>query len=116
MSGKAAAEAILTGGDRAASYRRFLAATFGGFHAPAAALHATTLPRPRILSAVTRTLTFPSVARLISDAWALYWNDLVDGAQPGWATTKAAAIGRMASVATAAARTRKRVEKALEAR
>ena len=116
MSGRAAAEAILTGGDRAASYRRFLAATFGGFHASAAALHAMTLSRPRILSAAARTLTFPSVARLVSDAWVLYWNDLVDGAQPGWAKTKAAAIGRLADVVTAGAQTRRRVEKALEGR
>jgi flavin-dependent dehydrogenase len=116
MSGRAAAEAILTGGDRAAGYRRFLAATFGGFHASAAALQAMTLPRPLILSAVARTLTFPSVARVVSDAWALYWNDLVDGAHPGWARTKAAAIGRLAGVVTTWAPTRSCVEEALEGR
>jgi menaquinone-9 beta-reductase len=114
MSGKAVAEAILAGGDPAARYRRFLSATFGSFHASAAALHAMALTRPRILSVAARTLTSPIVARVVSDAWALYWNDLVDGAQPGGARTKAVGIGRLAGVVTTSTRTRKGVEKALE--
>jgi geranylgeranyl reductase family protein len=114
MSGRAAAEAILSGGDVSARYHRYLSTTFGRFHATAAALHAMTLTRPRILSAAARTLTAPSVARVISDAWVLYWNDLIDGALPGWASRKAAAIDRLVGIITASDKTRKGVERVLE--
>jgi geranylgeranyl reductase family protein len=116
MSGRAAAQAILGQGDPAASYLSFLSETFGSFHASAAALHAMALPRPLILSAGVRTLTSPFVARVISDAWALYWNDLVEGAYPGWARTKASAIGRLAGALTVAAGIRRGVEHALDGR
>jgi hypothetical protein len=116
MSGRAAAQAILGEGDPAASYLSFLSETFGSFHASAAALHAMALPRPRILSAAVRTLTSPFVARVISDAWALYWNDLVEGAYPGWARTKASAISRLAGALTVAAGIRRGVEHALDGR
>jgi menaquinone-9 beta-reductase len=116
MSGRAAGKAILGEGDPAARYLGFLSSTFANFHASAAALHALTLPRPRVLSAAVRTLTSPFVARVISDAWALYWNDLVEGAYPGRARTKAAAIGRLAGALTISAGIRRGVENALDER
>jgi hypothetical protein len=40
------------------------------------------LSRPRVASAGVRLLTAPVVRRLVAGTWSLYWNGLVEGAQP----------------------------------
>ena len=116
LSGRAAAEAILSDTHPADRYRRFLSATVARFQAPSAALHAMTLTRPRALSAAARALTGPRISRLVADAWALYWNDLIDGASQGWPRTEAAAISALVAVVTAPTRVRNEVHEALRRR
>jgi flavin-dependent dehydrogenase len=82
-SGRAAAEAILAGGDAAAIYCRWVASTYGRFQSAAALLHRTFLTRPRATSALSRALVTAGRVPAIAGAWSVFWNDLLDGAQPG---------------------------------
>ena len=111
-SGRAAAEAVLAGPGAAADrYRRVLARSPGRYASVSAPLHATSISgSPRRVSAIGRTLTTPGLSRAIASPWALYWNDLRDGAPPGLtatATTAAHTIGRLA---TCLSTTRRRLE------
>jgi geranylgeranyl reductase family protein len=83
-SGRAAAAAVLADPAGAAErYRRFLADRYAPYQAATAPLHAAMLPRPRAVSAVARALTGPGLGSLLAGGWAVYWNDLLDGAEPG---------------------------------
>jgi hypothetical protein len=42
------------------------------------------LTRPRLVAGAGRLLTAPGLGPLLSGGWAVYWNDLLDGAGPGW--------------------------------
>lgn len=101
-SGRAAAEALLSGVDGAADrYRAFLADTYGPYQSVTAPLHRALLPRPRATSAVARLLTAPGVGPRVAGGWSIFWNDLLDGARPGPARRMAAAatgISRSATV------------------
>ncbi|MGH8998134.1 MAG: geranylgeranyl reductase family protein [Acidimicrobiia bacterium] len=95
-SGRAAAEAVLAEPGRPAPrYRQALASAYDGLYQPAARLHAALVRRPRVSSAVARVLTAPGVGRSVAGAWALYWNDLVDGAPPGLDRSLAGAARRL---------------------
>jgi geranylgeranyl reductase family protein len=114
-SGRAAAEAVLADPGRAADrYRRFLADRYAPYQAATAPLHAAMLPRPRAVSAAARTLTAPLLGRLLAGGWAVYWNDLTDGATPG----SPRAVARLAqgafAAATSAGATRRWFRRALE--
>jgi geranylgeranyl reductase family protein len=94
-SGRAAAEAVLAGPAGAADrYRGFLAARYAPYHAATAPVHAALLPRPRAVALLARTLTAPGLGRLLAGGWALYWNELLDGATPGAARAVAVAADR----------------------
>lgn len=89
-SGRAAAEAILGGLDKATvRYCDHLARTHGRYLSTTAPLHRALLTRPTLVSAITRGLTAPGVGRSIAGAWSIAWNDLVDGATPGAAAAAA---------------------------
>ena len=85
-SGRAAAEAFLAAGaDGAAGlYKAELARRHAPYAATTAPLTAWMVERPRAVACLGRVLTAPGVGRLLSGGWALYWNDLLDGARPGW--------------------------------
>jgi geranylgeranyl reductase family protein len=100
-SSKAAAEAVLAGPAQAAGrYRRHLAEAHLPYEQIAAAAHANLLGRPRALSAVGRLLTLPWLGTRLAEGWAVFWNELFEGAPPGraraWAAT-ATTLGRAAT-------------------
>jgi len=92
-SGMAAAEAIVDApGHAAARYRAALAATFLPYQQIAAAAQAALAGRPVALAALARLATVPGVGRVLAGGWAVFWNDLLDGAPAGRPRTLAAAL------------------------
>jgi geranylgeranyl reductase family protein len=100
-SGRAAAEAALADPARAArGYRAYLANTYAPYHSTTAPLHRALLPRPRVVSGVARVVTAPTVGALVAPAWSIFWNDLLDGAQPTVPRAVAALAARIGRIAT----------------
>ncbi len=101
-SGRAAALAILDQpGAAAGTYRRWVDDTYGRWSSVTTTMHAGLVRRPRQIARLSATLTAPVVAPLIASTWAIYWNNLADGASPGLPVTAAHAVhhvGRLASV------------------
>jgi geranylgeranyl reductase family protein len=114
-SGRAAAEAVLADpGTAAHRYLAVVAASPGNYASVAAPLHAASIAgTPRRVSAIGRILTAPGVGHAIASTWALYWNDLRDGAPPALNTTVAHAVHRVGRVATTRSDTRRRLERSL---
>ena len=107
-SGRAAAEAVLTGPEAAATrYRAYLASAFAPYQSAAAPAHAALLPRPRATAAIGRLLTAPGVGRVVAGGWSIFWNDLLEGAAPGPARSLASTAARVGRVAMAPSRTRR---------
>ena len=111
-SGRAAADAVLAGvGTAAAQYRRALAKAHTPYLSVAAPIHAASIAGPpRRVSLLGRALTMPGVSRAIAGPWAVYWNDLRDGAPPSLHAALAAAAHGVGRLATPRAATRKRLE------
>jgi flavin-dependent dehydrogenase len=106
-SGRAAAEAVLAGpGGAAVRYRRFLASVYGPYASITAPAHAALLSKPRAIAAVGRLLTAPGVGRTVAGGWAVFWNDLLDGAPPGAHRTMASGAARIGRALTARSRVR----------
>jgi geranylgeranyl reductase family protein len=84
-SGRSAAEAFLVAGaDGAAErYRSDIGRRYAPFAATTAPVTGWMVSHPRAVGLLSRALTAPGVGRLLSGGWALYWNDLLDGARPG---------------------------------
>jgi geranylgeranyl reductase family protein len=100
-SGRAAAEAILTEPSHAARrYCEYLRVAHAPYMSVAAAMHASVLGRPRVISAVGRALTAPVVSGAIAGTWSLYWNDLLAGAKSRPALAVATTIARVSRLAT----------------
>jgi geranylgeranyl reductase family protein len=100
-SGAAAARAILAGPGRAPiAYRAHLRSRHLDFQSSTAAIHAALVDRPRLVSVLGRALTTDLASRTIGAGWALYWNDLVNGASPGPGRRVATAADRLARWAT----------------
>jgi hypothetical protein len=59
-------------------------------------------------------LTAPVVGRAIAGGWAVYWNELLDGAAPGGARTTAALATAIARTATSRSSVRRSVTNALD--
>jgi geranylgeranyl reductase family protein len=113
-SGRAAAEAVLAcpaapGGH----YRSFLAQRYAGFHGANAAVQGALVRRPRVVAATGRLLTAPVVGRAIAGGWAVYWNELLDGATPGGARTTAALATAIARTVTSRSSIRRSVTRSL---
>jgi hypothetical protein len=101
-SGRAAAEAILGCGPdgAAADYLRRLTLQYAPYAAATAPLTAAMVGRPRVVAAMGRLLTGPVVGPLLAGGWSVFWNDLLDGAVPGWPRRTAAAAHAVAHLAT----------------
>ena len=80
-SGRAAALAILSEPSHAAqSYRSRLAHDHLPYHQIAAAVQAGLVGRPRATAAVARLLPAAGRSNAFSGGWAVFWNELLDGA------------------------------------
>jgi geranylgeranyl reductase family protein len=97
-SGHAAAQAIVSSPALAARrYREHLERAHFPYQGISAAAHDALINRPRAVAGVGRLLTAPVLGRAIAGGWAIFWNELLDGATPGNARKVAAAsttIGR----------------------
>lgn len=96
-SGRAAAEAFLAGGADGAGrrYREELARRYARYAATTAPVTAWMIDRPAAVARIGRVLTAPGVGSVLAGGWAVYWNDLLDGARPGWPRR----VARVADVA-----------------
>jgi menaquinone-9 beta-reductase len=107
-SGRAAAEAVLAGPAQSARrYRNYLAEAHLPYQQLAATAHAALLGRPRMVSATGRLLTLPGLSSRLAEGWAVFWNELLDGAPPGRARSWALAatvLGRAGTSRSATAR------------
>jgi menaquinone-9 beta-reductase len=96
VSARLAAEAVLAHpADPGPAYTEALADIFGGYLPGAAALQTALLRRPKAASAGVRLLTAPVVRRLVAGTWSLYWNGLVEGAQPRPSAWSAGLVQRL---------------------
>jgi geranylgeranyl reductase family protein len=97
VSARLAAEAVLSHpADPGPGYTEALAAVFGSYLPGAAALQTLLLRRPVAASAAVRALTAPPLRRLVAGTWSIYWNGLVEGAQPRPAAWSAGLVQRLA--------------------
>ena len=102
VSARLAAEAVLAHpAGPGPAYAEALATAFGGYMPGAAALQDALLRRPRAASAGIRLLTAPGVRRLMAGTWSIYWNGLVDGAQPRPSAWSAGLVQRAAGLLAA---------------
>jgi menaquinone-9 beta-reductase len=93
-SGRAAAEATLSGPPRAADhYRAYLRTTHAMYMSTTAPAHNALIGRPRTIALLARALTAPIVSGVIAGPWSLFWNDLLVGAtrRPAVAAARVAA-------------------------
>lgn len=101
-SGRAAAEAFLAvGADGAAGlYRAGIARLYAPFAAVTAPVTAWMVEHPQAVAHLSRALTAPPVGRILAGGWAVYWNDLLEGARPGGARRVARLADRSARLLT----------------
>ena len=113
LSGHSAAAALADGVAGAAGrHRATLLARHGRFHPVAAAVHAAIVRRPRALGLAATVLTAPLIDHAIAGAWAIWWHDLLDGAEPGPARAIAGGLAVSSSLATARSAVRRDAERA----
>jgi len=107
MSGRAAAEAVIRGpGQAAKAYTEVLARDHLPYQRITAALQSSLLDRPRVVAALGRVLTSPGLGRAVAGGWAVFWNELLDGAPPGRSrrvATVATSVGELITRRTDAA-------------
>ncbi|MGB7050012.1 MAG: geranylgeranyl reductase family protein [Acidimicrobiales bacterium] len=105
-SGQAAAEAILSAGPSGAAgrYRQELGRRYGPYFSATAPVTALLMRRPRLTAGVGRLLTAPGLGRACAGAWALYWNDLIEGAPPGGRRLGASTADLLARLTTSRSR------------
>jgi len=101
-SGRAAADAVLGGMERAPDrYRAHLARTQAPYLSTTASVQRRLLRSPRLVAGLTRGLTAPGIGRTIAGGWSIAWNNLLDGATPSVATKLAATAAGLGSALTA---------------
>jgi flavin-dependent dehydrogenase len=110
-SGVMAAECILAGagagagavgaGDVAAQYRSALCAAHMPYQRITAVAQAGLVGRPRAISVLSRLLIAAGVSDSVAGGWAVFWNELLDGAPPGRHRSVAAALTRLGDAVTA---------------
>jgi geranylgeranyl reductase family protein len=107
-SGRTAAETILGSPSHVAeSYRSRLEVEHLPYHRIAAAVHAGLVGRPRATAAVARLLTTAGRGDALSGGWAVFWNELLDGAPPNRHRSVANAVTQIGRVMTAQGATAK---------
>jgi flavin-dependent dehydrogenase len=101
-SGRSAADAVL-GGPRhvAERYRATLAAEHLPYHRITAATQAALVGRPRATAAVARMLTAVGGGKAMAGGWAIFWNELLDGAPLSRHRSIATAVTHMSRSITA---------------
>lgn len=110
-SGRAAAEAVLAAGaDGAAErYRREIGRRYAPYAATTAPLTGWMVDHPRAVARLSRVLTAPGLGSLLAGGWAIYWNDLLDGARPGASRRVARVADRAGRVLTSRSSARRSV-------
>jgi geranylgeranyl reductase family protein len=85
-SARAAAEAILAAGPGGAAriYKSELARRYAPYAATTAPVTSWMIDHPRAVAGIGRVLTAPVIGPAVAGGWGVFWNDLLDGAQPGW--------------------------------
>jgi geranylgeranyl reductase family protein len=107
-SGRAAAEAVLNTPSHAAEeYRSRLRAEHLPFHQIAAAVHAGLVGRPRATAAVARLLGAAGRGDTLAGGWAVFWNELLNGAPPNRHRSVANAVTHIGQAMTAHSATAK---------
>jgi menaquinone-9 beta-reductase len=100
-SAKAAAQSILHApGEASNRYVRAIGEAHLPYHRIASSAHAALLGRPRVVSALSRLLTSPKVGSRLAGGWALFWNELLDGAPKSSAHTQALLANSLGGRAT----------------
>ena len=101
-SGRWAAEAILAGGGAAADrYRARLTAAHLPYHRITAALQQALVGRPRAAAVLARSLTAAGQVEPMAGGWAVFWNELLDGAPRGRHRRVAAVATQVGALLTA---------------
>ncbi len=101
-SGRLAAQAILAGpGHVAEDYCTAIAAEHFPYQCIAAAVQSTLVSRPRAVATLARLLISAGRGNSFAGGWAVFWNELLDGAPPGRHRTVAAALARIGETMTA---------------
>ncbi len=101
MSGRAAADAVIRApGQPARTYREELARRHLPYQRITAALQSNLLDRPRVVAGLGRLLTAPGLGRAAAGGWAVFWNELLDGAPPGRSRQIARAATAMGELVT----------------
>ncbi len=105
-SGRAAAEAVLGAPGRAAEeYSAALAVDHLPYHRITATVQAVLVGRPKAVAAVSRLLTTVGRVPDVAGGWAVFWNELTDGAPAGRHRAIAAAVTRLGAAMTARSET-----------
>ena len=108
QSGHDAAVAILqTPEDPVGTYRAKIARRHLPYASIAATAHAALVGRPIAVATLGRALTLPGVERTFAGGWAIFWNELLDGAPRAWPRTVAATatgVGRLLTAGSSTVR------------
>jgi geranylgeranyl reductase family protein len=100
-SGQLAAQVLLAGTGRAAErYVEAISAEHLPYQRVAAAAQAALVGRPHAIAALARLLTLASRGDSFAGGWAVFWNELLEGAPPGRHRSLAAALTRFGDIAT----------------
>ena len=104
-SGQAAARAVLTRpADAADAYRRWIDLTYGQWMSVTTPVQSGLVGHPRLIAGLSAALTAPVVGSAIASTWAIYWNDLIEGATKTPAVTAAGAVHRVGRIVTSRSR------------
>jgi menaquinone-9 beta-reductase len=99
----------------AVRYRAALAAHHLPYQRISAALQSAIVGRPRAVAAVARLLTTAARGDPLAGGWAVFWNELLDGAPPGTHRTVASAATWLGSLLTSRTETARWFEATLQA-
>jgi geranylgeranyl reductase family protein len=100
-SGQLAAEALLAGPGRAAErYTAALVSEHLPYQRITAALQSALVGRPWAVAAVARFLTAAAGGDALAGGWAVFWNELLEGAPPGRHRSVATALTRFGETLT----------------
>jgi flavin-dependent dehydrogenase len=114
MSGRAAAEAILAGGNAGAEYRRYVERVFADEYAANAAVHMLMIDKPWLFGRIGNVLTQPLFASALGPGWAIYWNQVTADAAPGIGRTVAHLLRGTVDLATRRSAVRRRIHERLK--
>jgi menaquinone-9 beta-reductase len=100
-SGQLAAETLLAGPGRAAErYTAALVSEHLPYQRITAALQTALVGRPWAVAGLARFLTAAATGDSLAGGWAVFWNELLDGAPPGRHRSVAAALTRFGDILT----------------